>query len=725
MPNGVSPIDKQIDEALSFHRHGKLDEAEAIYYDVLAQHPNNAETLHFLGLIAHQKGEHKRAIKLLKQAIDVQPQTAQFQSNLGLVQTSAKLFHDAAITFKNLMAIHSNDPNIANAYATALKGTENWGKAQNVLRELIDSHPKYAPGHFNLGNLYLALGHASLAVPAFETALGLASNDATVRNLATALQNIGHNQRAISLLLELVEESPSDSAALNNLSNLYREAGKLDEAHALLDRALLIDPALADAWYNLGSIQVTQNDSANGTLSFKRALDNRPYFIKADWATKLALPQIYESESQRQDMRTLWQAGLMQIRDAPVQTTPEGIQAALAAISEITPFALAYQGADDRRLMSEWGQQVSTIAQAAYPKFSEFLPIPKRDRKRIVYVSAHFRSHTIERLFSGWITGLNPAEFDVHLVSTSGVGDRRTTDMCTAVSGSFTASTSIVEIASHIHKLAADIIIYPDIGMDPRTQVLAALRLAPQQAMSWGHPVTSGLPSIDTFLSSALMEPSGSQAHYTEELLCLPHLSIDYTRPSMPKDQISHDFLCAQSLFKIPPHQDHVFAKIIKQTPGRTLCFFAHPITQVTTAFQNRIMHAFKNAGLDPDETLRFIAPCDRQKFLCHLAGSRVILDTFEWSGGNTSLESFAMGKPVVTLPGKFMRGRHTSAMNSLMGIDELNMGTEDAYIAEAIKLVTDEKYYKDVTIRIEQRSSCLFNDQEPIRELASFLRDH
>ena len=228
------------------------------------------------------------------------------------------------------------------------------------------------------------------------------------------------------------------------------------------------------------------------------------------------------------------------------------------------------KGADDRLLMSEWGQQVSTITQTAYSEFSELAPIPNRDRKRIVFVSAHFRSHTIERLFSGWVTGLEPAEFDVHFVSTSGAGDRRTTDMCAAVSGSFTASTSIIEIASHIHKLAADIIIYPDIGMDPRTQVLAALRLAPRQAMSWGHPVTSGLPTIDTFLSSALMEPNGSQAHYTENLVCLPHLSIDYARPSMPKDKISHDFQCAQSLFKIPPHQDHVFAKIIKQIPGRT-----------------------------------------------------------------------------------------------------------------------------------------------------------
>ena len=53
MPNDVSPIDRQIDEALALHRQGKLDEAEAIYHDVLAQHPNHSEILHFLGLIAH------------------------------------------------------------------------------------------------------------------------------------------------------------------------------------------------------------------------------------------------------------------------------------------------------------------------------------------------------------------------------------------------------------------------------------------------------------------------------------------------------------------------------------------------------------------------------------------------------------------------------------------------------------------------------------------------
>lgn len=725
MPSDAFNVDKKIDEALALQRAGKLDDAEIIYHDILARHPDNAETLHFLGLIAHQNGEPAQAIDLLKRAAELQPHTAQFKSNLGLVQTSAELFHDAAATFKNLSANHSDDPDLLNAYATALKGAEKWGDAKNVLQYLVSNHPKFAPAHFNLGNLYLNQGHVSLAVPAFETALRLDANDATVRNLATALQKFGNTQRAISLLLELVEKSPSDAAALNNLSNLYREAGNLEDAREFIDRALLIDPALADAWYNLGTIQVVQNDSAKGALSFKRALEIRPHFIKADWAAKLTLPQIYESESQRQDMRTLWQDGLMRIINTSLLSTSENIQAALSAISEITPFALAYQGANDQPLMSEWGQMVSTIAHAAYPEFSELVSPPQRERKRIAFVSAHFRSHTIERLFSGWVTGLNSTEFDVHLVSTCGQGDQRTTDISATANGSFTASTSIVEIASHLHELAADVIIYPDIGMDPRTQVIAALRLAQQQAMSWGHPVTSGLPTIDTFLSSTLMEPPGSQAHYAEKLVRLPNLSIDYTRPPVPNNKIPHGFLCAQSLFKISPHQDNVFAEVIKQTPGKTLSFFAHPIAQVTASFQTRISNAFKSLGVDTDETLKFIAPCDRQKFLRHLAGSRVILDTFEWSGGNTSLESFAMGKPVVTLPGPFMRGRHTAAMIELMNIHELKTDSIDAYKAMAVKLATNEQFYADITAQIEQRSSCLFGDQEAIRGLASFLRDH
>ena len=42
-----------------------------------------------------------------------------------------------------------------------------------------------------------------------------------------------------------------------------------------------------------------------------------------------------------------------------------------------------------------------------------------------------------------------------------------------------------------------DVAVFPELGMSPRTWRLAMLRSAPVQAVGWGHPVTTGLPSID------------------------------------------------------------------------------------------------------------------------------------------------------------------------------------------------------------------------------------
>jgi len=723
MPKKNLEIDERIDEALALQRVGNLDGAEVIYRDILNIHPAHAETLHFLGLIAHQRGENAQAIDLLKQTIVHDPENIQFQFNLGLIQTNAELYNEAVNTFENLKSYIPTDPNMANTYASALKGAEKWHAAEKVLLDLVKSHPDFVPGLFNLGNLYLLQGHATQAIKRFKDAVKLEPSDAIVRNLATALQIAGKREQAIALLEELIETSPSDTAALNNLGNLYRETGGLKKASILLDRALRIAPELADAWFNLGAIQVSQNDLDKGTQSFKRALHIRPQFTKADWAAKLALPQIYESEEHRQTMRARWQNGLAEIKDATSLKTYRDIQTALEAISEVTPFALAYQGEDDRELMSTWGNLVSSITQSAYPEFSAPATTHSSERKRIAFVSAHFRSHTIERLFSTWLTGLDPAEFEVHLVSTSGGGDYRTKELETVLNGSYTHSTSTKEIASYLHQLAADVIIYPDIGMDPRTQVLASLRFARQQAMAWGHPVTSGLPTIDTFLSSTLMEPAESQAHYNEDLVLLPNLSINYSRPDKPIDEIPHDYLCAQSLFKIPPHQDQAFAKILQTDSGRVLSFFAHPIPEVTAAFESRISNAFRHVGLDPDEALRFIAPCDRNTFLRHLSGARVILDTFEWSGGNTSLEAFAMGTPVVTLPGQFMRGRHTAAMIDLMNIDELKVNSINSYIALSERLGIDQPFFTEIKTKIEREAPKLFGDRSPIDGLASFLR--
>ena len=84
------------------------------------------------------------------------------------------------------------------------------------------------------------------------------------------------------------------------------------------------------------------------------------------------------------------------------------------------------------------------------------------------------------------------------------------------------------KLINKIVKDDLDILIYLDIGMNPKIQILSSLRLAPIQCNTWWHPVTSGFKYIDYFLSSELMENHNSQRHYTEKLINLPGLGIDY-----------------------------------------------------------------------------------------------------------------------------------------------------------------------------------------------------
>ncbi len=724
MPDLSGDIDQRIDEALSHQRDGLLDDAEAIYRDILANAPDHAETRHFLGLALHQRGDHMGALAELETAVRLAPGVGPFRFNLGLVQTAAGAFEDAAHSFRGLIDEGADAPDLLNAYAVALRHTGDRDEAEQVLTRLTQKHPAFAGGHFNLGNLLLAAGRLKNAVTCYERALELTpGNTEIIKNLAAALQGQGQLARARALLEQVLKSSPDDAAALNNLANILRQKGDLGGAEAALDRALALEPDLADAAYALGAIRITRNDVAGGRKAMAAAIHARPGFTKARWAAALALPQIYASVDERADARDTWLSGLERIVEDGVPDAGPPLDAAFDAISEILPFALAYQGEDDRAPMTAWGEHVSAIAAKALPAVAEPPPPPARARKRIGFVSAHFRSHTICNLFRGWIEGVNRDEFEVHLISSAGPGDDATAALAAKTDAAHLSPMGTTDLAHHIQALECDALIYPDIGMDPRTQVLAALPLAPRQLMSWGHPVTSGFPTVDTFISSDLMEPEDGARHYRENLVTLPGLSITYDPPTHPPEAVPHDYLCAQSLFKVMPEQDEAFAAILKETPNRKLAFFAHPIKEVTAAFRARLAGALRAQGIDPDAKLDFIPPCDRKTFLKHLAGARVVLDTFGWSGGNTSLETVAMGTPVVTLPGRFMRGRHTYAMNSMMELDGLIANDAGDYAEIAVRLMTDDGFLNDTRDRIAANADRLFTDARVIPAFDDLLR--
>ena len=98
------------------------------------------------------------------------------------------------------------------------------------------------------------------------------------------------------------------------------------------------------------------------------------------------------------------------------------------------------------------------------------------------------------------------------------------------------------------------------------------------------------------------------------------------------------------------------------------------------------------------------------------------MLDTLRWSGGNTSLDALAAGLPLVTLPGRFMRGRQSAGMLTITGLDDLVARDEDDYVRIASALASDRAYQREVSRRTRDAAAKVFDDALPVRALEDAL---
>ncbi|RMH64938.1 MAG: hypothetical protein D6676_08525, partial [Cyanobacteria bacterium J003] len=100
-----------------------------------------------------------------------------------------------------------------------------------------------------------------------------------------------------------------------------------------------------------------------------------------------------------------------------------------------------------------------------------------------------------------------------------------------------------------------------------------------------------------------------------------------------------------------------------------------------------------------------------------------IFLDSLEWSGGNSTLEALYYAQvPMVTTPGRFMRGRHTAAILTLLGIPELIAPDASAYVQKAIELGQNADYRQWIRAKIQNNLPNVFGDQAGVRSLEEFI---
>jgi predicted O-linked N-acetylglucosamine transferase (SPINDLY family) len=586
--------------------------------------------------------------------------------------------------------------------------------------------PRTAEIWYNLGS---TLGEqAPEAEACFRRAIALRPDFAdAMANYGRWLITHGRWTEAEARLSQAVLLKPADARAWNNLGIARQELGRPDQAMASYRRAIRGDPNFADPHYNLGCLLATEGHTDDAVSCHEAALAADPLHGAARLAACMArLPILYRTQEEVADRRAAYLAALDSL--ATATQAPDVARAVAAAIGTSQPFLLPYQGQNDRAPQEIYGQLVCRLLAGTQPP-----PRPPASRRiRLGIVSGYFHDHTISRLFlDGWLTHLDRDRFQVFGFHTGLTRDADTARAAALCDRFEQGPRSPGQWRDTLAAAAPHVLLYPEIGMDPTSGRLAAQRLAPVQCVAWGHPETTGLPTIDHFLSADLMESPDGDAHYSEHLVRLPGLGLHYTpdtAPVPPLDRPSPDvpvYWSGQALYKYLPEYDSVFPRIAAAVGACRFVFIGFAKSAAITAmFQARLAQAFGAFGLNAADYCVMLPPMPQQGFIAAVGVADVILDTIGWSGGRSTLDCLTCDPAIVTWPRPLMRGRHTAAILRRIGcVSTIATSLED-YIAIATRLGLDAGWRNQVRQSVAARKHHAFHDLDPIRALEIFLAE-
>jgi len=603
------------------------------------------------------------------------------------------------------------------------------GAAIAALRVAIVLDPTLPVAHSNLASLLAASGRLAEARDALARAAALAPGDATLQLwLARVHSSLGDEARALAAAAAAESAGPRSAAEWRELGLLRAEYWKWEDADRALAEASRRDPGQRDTETVRSVVRQELGDTPGALQALALATARDPSDLGAALCARLMLPQVYADADDLAAWRARYEEGLARTVAEAARWRP-----ADALRLTRTNFLLAYQGRDDRAPQREYSALLAGLAGKVHPEWRERRAggFDGGRRLRVGFAGAIFRDCTAGRYFERWITGLDARRFERFVYHTAPISDEFTVRIAAAAEHFATLRAGAEEVAARIAADALDVLIHPEVGMTPHSYLLAALRLAPVQLAGWGHPVTTGSDAIDGYLTCAMMEPEDAADHYVEALVPLPGLGVDYGMPPPPPPTertafglpaAGRTYLCAQSLFKVHPDMDALLAAILAADPDGVLVFFQATARAVTEQFARRLQGVLAARGIPARGQLKFLPRMNGAGFRRALASVDVVLDTVHWSGGNTSLDAFAAGTPVVALPGRYMRGRQSAAMLRAMGLAELVARDAGDYVRIAVESARDPERNAGLRAAIVRERGALFDRPEPIAALQSAL---
>lgn len=676
---------------------------------LLAPYAHLAPALHLKGLMAYAQGQIQSAIEHWQSAL-LQGGLAEIYGLLAQAHMDLKQMDKAARAYQQLQdSGHALSDSQAHQLARAYFAQAQFEQALTLYHKLHHAHPRHSGLALELGNTYVELKDYNSAQTMYQQALEL---DPQSEKILFSLARLAFLQREFKTARQFtyaaLEQNDRFLQAWYLLGSLQQQSGQIQAACLSFEQACRLAPDDPTSWNHLGLVYQALSQADKAQRAYHKALE-----LQADHPeVKINLALSLRDDNQSQAALTLldsidsFQALYLQACTLPIiladadealqwqehlhhslqrcldyaQKNDIRIQDPMQELGRL-PFYLPYLGIDDCTILQRLSKLWLTICPDLNWQAPHIHHPVTAQRWRIGIFSAHLRQHTVKELFGYLLTELDPQCFDV-----IGFYWGNPDDLAAQADPLIVIPTDLKQARAIISEFKLDLALYLDIGMEPFGYFLAYSRLARRQLVTWGHPISTGIPSLDAYLSCPDLDLEPAQT-YSEPLLMAPAFFGNWHLPELP-DTNRADFglpptgklyLCLQSLYKIHPEMDRLFAGILKADPDAYLVL----IEGVFASWRQALTQRWSDK-LDLTRVI-WLPRLSNQDFLGILKLGDVFLDTRPFGGGLTILQAYSLGIPVVSWPTTHAKGRFAQVISTQINWHEGLVQSAPEYIHKAI----------------------------------------
>ena len=641
------------------------------------QHLELAKKLFLEGYDLLQSGKFLQAEDKLKQSLNLCPNRASTLTNLSVALLKSKKIDEAKSITENLIII---DPGNAEAYLNLglinifLKDIKS---ALKYFDKALNLKPDYAEGWSNKGIVLHALKRYDQAITCYDKALNLKPDYAEGwSNKGNVLNDLRRHDQAITCYNKALNLKPNYPEAWGNKGVTLYELKRYDQAITCYDKALNLNPDYAQGWSNKGNLLNDLKRYDQAIACYEKALSIKP---DIDWVfgqmlhTKMQICNWNELDCNLIDLENRIEHG--------EKVTP--------------PFALLSL-IDSPQLQKKCAEIYANDACPVNPALGPIPKYPKKEKIRIGYYSADFRSHPVSMLLAELFELHNKDQFEIYAFS-FGVDDK--TQLRDRILRSFDQFIDVCDNSDqYIAELSRQLMIDIAVDLGGYTQNsrpgIFSYRAAPVQVSYLGYLGTLGSISMDYLLGDNTIFVADCETSYLESTTHLPSYQVNdrkrvisnkqFTKKELDIPEEAFVFCCFNNNYKILPETFDSWMRILKATPGSVLFLFStNPLAQANLLMEANLRDVdgcriiFGNRLL-PDEYLSRYQICD------------LFLDTFPYNAGTTASDALWAGLPIVTLMGESFASRVAGSLLNAIQLPELITGSRAEYESLAIDLATN-----------------------------------